>query len=327
MIQTAFWNPQQGRLRTFWRVGIFLVLYAVAAGVWGVGFWAVGWADAFLTPFLTNTLGLATALVIAARVGDRRPLADYGFHLGRTWWRQAALGVGLGVALMGGIFAVTWAAGWARVEAFAVADRATWAALGRWAVAFALVAWYEETFVRGYLLRNLAEGLNVGPLGPTSGLLSAWVISSALFGLLHLGNPHATWVSTANLVLAGLLLGLGYLLTGELALPIGLHFAWNFMEGPVLGFPVSGLQTTPTPLVRATYTGPDLWLGGTFGPEAGLLGLLTTFLGMICLVIWAQRRGQTLALHLAVYPFGPGSPDDGGQAGDAERPKGPLSSL
>ena len=99
----------------------------------------------------------------------------------------------------------------------------------------------EETVFRGYQLKNAAEGLNYASLGPRGAILPAWVLSSVFFAVLHADNPNATPVSTLNIALAGLMLGFGYVLTGELAIPIGLHITWNFFQGAVYGFPVQRL--------------------------------------------------------------------------------------
>jgi hypothetical protein len=103
---------------------------------------------------------------------------------------------------------------------------------------------------------------------------------------LHLGNPNATWVSAAGIFLAGLFLAYGYLTTKQLWLPIGLHIGWNFFEGVVFGFPVSGLDIYR--LMRTTISGPDLWTGGAFGPEAGLVLLPGLLLGAA--LIFAYSR-------------------------------------
>jgi membrane protease YdiL (CAAX protease family) len=127
-------------------------------------------------------------------------------------------------------------------------------------VVFILVGWNEELLSRGYQMQNIASGTN---------LFWGVVLSSSVFALLHLGNPNATWVSTAGIFFAGVFLAYGYIRTKQLWLSIGLHIGWNFFEGVVFGFPVSGLDIYA--LTRIEVSGPELWTGGAFGPEAGLI--------------------------------------------------------
>ena len=123
----------------------------------------------------------------------------------------------------------------------------------------------------GYWLQNLAEGLN-----------PAWavLISSALFALGHLLNPNVSWNAILGLVFAGIFLAYGYLRTRQLWLPIGLHIGWNFFEGTVFGFQVSGLTEMPQ-MIRQVVQGPELITGGLFGPEAGLVVLPAMALGVL----------------------------------------------
>lgn len=121
----------------------------------------------------------------------------------------------------------------------------------------------EELLFRGILLR-LWEPL-LGPKG-------ALVLSALLFVAVHVGNPGAAPRGAIGVLLAGILLGSLFLARGDLWLVAGAHFGWNAGEALVLGVPVSGF-TMPS-MLRWEVAETDLWrglLGGSFGPEEGLL--------------------------------------------------------
>ena len=132
-------------------------------------------------------------------------------------------------------------------------------------------------------------------------MLLAFGLSSLVFGILHLGNPNATWVSVINICLAGLFLGLGMVLTGSLAIPIGLHITWNLFQGNVFGFAVSGIRIGAT--VIATETVANTWLvGGAFGPESGFVSILAMLLGSVLTVLWVRwKQPLRLMTDLAKY--------------------------
>ena len=122
----------------------------------------------------------------------------------------------------------------------------------------------EEIVARGVLLGVVERGL---------GTWAALVISSLLFGFGHAANPNATlFSSVAIAVEAGLLLGMAYVWTRSLWFVFGLHAAWNFTQGPLLGIPVSGLQIDG--LLDATASGPAWLSGGPFGAEASVLTIV-----------------------------------------------------
>jgi membrane protease YdiL (CAAX protease family) len=193
-------------------------------------------------------------------------------------------------AMQASVFGTAWAAGWLHIEGFVWqthTPREIVLSFLSVTVVFALVGWYEELLARGYWLQNLSEGLN-RPL--------AVLVSSSVFAVGHAGNPNVTWVALLGLVGAGLLLAWAYLRTGRLWLAMGIHFGWNFFEGPVFGFPVSGVETMP--LLEITVSGPALWTGGQFGPEAGLV--LLPALALSALAIGLATRGRGLRASVAV---------------------------
>jgi hypothetical protein len=169
-------------------------------------------------------------------------------------------------------------------------------------LAYVLVGVQEEVFFRGFLIKNMAEGLHLPHISSKTAVLVTYLFISLFFGFAHAFNQNATLVSSFNLSLIGLLLGLGFVLTGELAIPIGLHIAWNFAQGYVFGFPVSGSATNLS-LLATVQGGPAVWTGGAFGPEGGLMGLVAALLGVVLIYAWVRwvRGRASVEAELAQY--------------------------
>lgn len=286
-----FWCRSERRLRAAWRLLATLALLGVtmlAAGA--VARLLARWGVADAAVLVLHAAAVLAALWLAARGIDRRPLHALGLRLGRTWWLDAAFGLALGTAMIGSIFLVQLAAGWTVITgAGAVGSADAGVALAAAVLLPAVTALVEELVLRAYPLRTLAEGVR-GLLGGRARAVGlAWLVTSGVFGLLHGMNPNATPAAVVNVVGAGLLLGLGYVLTGQLGLPLGLHFGWNFFEGGVFGLPVSG-QAPPVSLLVVHTDGPELWTGGAFGPEAGLPCTIAMCLGAVAVVAWVRWR-------------------------------------
>jgi len=238
--------------------------------------------------YLASVVG---SVGLLARFIDRRPFVDYGFRVNRSWGLDFGFGEFLGAFMLSGILLTERMAGWITVTGVAVSSDSLPISL---AVLLRLLRWVvdgvnEELVFRGYQLKNLAEGLVGKRIGAHAALVLAVVLSSTLFGLAHLANDKATLFSTINIVVGGLLLSLPVLWTGELAISIGLHITWNLFEGTVYGFPVSG--TLPrTHLLTIRQSGPELWTGGAFGPEAGLIGTVWMLIACALVATWVRRR-------------------------------------
>lgn len=127
---------------------------------------------------------------------------------------------------------------------------------------FVFVGISEELLLRGYVLSNLMVSFNKYiSLG----------ISSALFAFMHIANPNLDIFGMLGLFFAGLLMGYGYIVTGNLWLPIALHFSWNFFQS-FLGFNVSGHDFYS--YVITTFSKENAWNGGYFGFEGSVLSLI-----------------------------------------------------
>ena len=134
----------------------------------------------------------------------------------------------------------------------------------------------EEILFRGVLFRWIDEKW---------GFVAALTVSALLFGAMHYGQPGATWWSSLAIAIeAGLLLGAAYKYSGTLWLPIGIHWAWNFVQGNVFGFQVSGGNAGKT-LLQATVNGPDCLTGGAFGAEASIITVILG-LGLSVWYLW-----------------------------------------
>ncbi|ADQ65622.1 caax amino terminal protease [Halogeometricum borinquense DSM 11551] len=260
-------------------LGLFLSLFFTTTPITSASF-----GLSFVAILFPGVLAVGLAVVV-----DRRTIADLGFGFDRDWWIDLGFGLFLGAALMTAIFLVALAAGWVRVEGTLTGgSRGFLAGFTLLTIQFLAVGVSEEIVSRGYLLTNVAEGLS----GYTTRFVAAStavLFSSVVFGAAHLQNPNATLVSTVGISLAGIFLAIGYVLTDELAIPIGLHITWNLFQGGVYGFAVSGLGVSAN-VVDTVETGPDLFTGGAFGPEAGLLGVFAIILGTFLIIGYVRWR-------------------------------------
>ena len=319
-----FWHNSEERLRMGWRLCLHTLLLVSLTLVFSVvlilvmlpyhAVFSMEQADVFNVDDLFmsahdswiglavtaggSCFGILSATLICARWVDRRNFKGFGFHLSRDWWLDFGFGLVLGAFLMGLIFLFGRLTGTIRINGFFQSyseGRPFLSGFIEALIKYILVGFYEELMSRGYYLVNLAEGLKFKNLSKRQMLILAWIVSSVVFGLLHIGNPHASWISTLNIILAGLFLGVGMILTGRLSIPIGLHIMWNFFQGNVFGFPVSGM-TTGASLIATEMVGPTWLTGGDFGPEAGVMGLAAMVVGSLLIVLWVRRKGK---LHLS----------------------------
>ncbi|MGQ9832606.1 MAG: lysostaphin resistance A-like protein [Candidatus Villigracilaceae bacterium] len=285
ILMHIFVSPNEPRLRAGWRLLLqilFMVIIGLVVGMpagtlaMTLGIDPGGMLFGQVVQFVIVT----GSVFLAIKLLDRRPIVAIGLKLNRRVAVDLLAGIVITFFMMGFIFIIQLLLGWLTFERFAWQTDPLQTVLIQTVgafVVFLFVGWTEELLSRGYHLQTIASGLNL-----TWGI----ILSSAVFGLLHLGNPNATWVSAAGILFAGLFLAYGYIRTKQLWLPIGLHIGWNFFEGPLFGFPVSGLKTFR--LMNLHISGPELWTGGAFGPEAGLIILPALALGASLIYLYTH---------------------------------------
>lgn len=278
-------SPEERRLRAGWRLLMHVLILLLVTLLLGVPinylFPDNGPLPAWVEISITG-IAITTSVILARRFIDHRSLTS----LGLGWNAQAAkdilAGIGIGALIMSAILLIELAAGWLTLEGFGWQIQPPKEFFLRflvWGFIFLAVGFYEELLSRGYHLQNMEEGTN------------AWIavfLSSAIFGIAHISNPNATYISALGITLAGFFLAYPYFRTRQLWLSIGLHIGWNFFEGPVLGFPVSGLDTPR--LLRHVVSGPVWATGGKFGPEAGLVLLPAMAIGTLLVYWYTQGR-------------------------------------
>ena len=232
---------------------------------------------------IADWLGLLLPLLFACVLLWKRHKRQQSLAqaFGTTFDRQVPLEVTVGIAIGGivmlGVFTVEWTLGAVQFTGSNGMTELWW----RWLLLLVVAALFEELLARSFLLGGLLSLLGKAKW-------TAVVISALYFGIAHITNPNATIVSAGGNALGGVMYAVAFLGSGRIWMACGLHFAWNFFQGMVFGFPVSGI-TTPS-ILHQTAVGPEWATGGAYGPEAGLVGMLSRLVVIVLVFGWLKRR-------------------------------------
>jgi membrane protease YdiL (CAAX protease family) len=204
---------------------------------------------------------------------DRKSFKSLGFKFSKHR-NDAATGFFLGPAILGLGSVMLYSTGhlqWTDI----IID---WNSLLLSLVIFIMVAFTEEIAFRGYILNNLMDSFNKW---------LALFISAIMFSLFHLGNSYIGFIPLANIFLAGILLGINYIYTRNLWFGIFLHISWNFFQGPLLGFKVSGININS--LLQTDLQGSLMITGGNFGFEGSIIDMALTLITILTLY-WIYEK-------------------------------------
>jgi membrane protease YdiL (CAAX protease family) len=278
-----FLFDEAGRLRNGWWALAFVACVAATSLVYSPlshRLQAMGVSKDWLQAAPVAMVLLATWICTRLR---REPLSSVGLRLDRRWVRQLAWGCGIGFAAMALAAGLLVALGGVR---FGLDPARSLSGMAFGVYLFLSVALLEELLFRGFLFQRLVAGLGAWP---------AQFVLAALFALAHWGNPGmegATKIwATIDIALAAVFLGLAYLRTRSLALPIGLHLGWNWTQGYLFGFGVSGVDLTGW--LHPVFQRMPTWItGGKFGPEGSLIGVVVDLVTLAVIWNWPAAKAE-----------------------------------
>jgi uncharacterized protein len=257
-------------LRPLWVIIAFFLITFVALGI------LEGVAAVVFGPVAINAqqpifqwISL-TSVVIATWIMLRRveklPWSTVGLDRAATSPRLIIKGALLGGLTIGIASLLLFAIGMLRIDR--TVPGSWWGEAGRATLVFLPAAFFEELFIRGYVFAVLRRA---------AGWKLALIVTSVVFGLLHAWNPNPDAESILAVIVAGFFLGAIFLATRSLYAAGAAHFAWNWVMSGALHVAVSGLPS-PDPDYRVVETGPDWLTGGPWGPEGGLMAVVTMFI-------------------------------------------------
>lgn len=235
----------------------------------------------FLYNILNAVLSFAVIALIQRGV-NREPLSKLGFRQVQSPVECLVIGIGTPLAIFLIGLVVSLLAGSARIEGI------QWmpADLALSLLFFIPAAFNEEIWLRGYLLNILLRTR-----------MPSWLsilIMSLVFAAMHLANPGIDLLSMVNLTVAGILFGVLFVYTRNLLYPLVFHFMWNWLQGSVFGFKVSGMDYFSS-VIQLQLTQNDLLNGGSFGFEGSVLCTILASLAIAGLTIYFRRKNRQQA--------------------------------
>ena len=217
------------------------------------------------------------------KVIEKNPLSSLGF-VKRNWLKYLGWGILLSLLQMGVIALVYQVCGIGTFELNELSLEPILFILGLFPF-WLLQGGTEEVATRGWLLTRIAARTNL-PL--------AIGISSSLFGILHLGNSGVTFISLLNIVLDGVLAGLLLIYTDSIWLVVAQHGTWNYVQGNLLGFQVSGTGADASIFSFTMGSGPDWLTGGAFGAEGSIITTLVLLLSVVIVYRLGERNERVV---------------------------------
>ncbi|MBX9724075.1 MAG: CPBP family intramembrane metalloprotease [Candidatus Obscuribacterales bacterium] len=310
-MKNPIWNGQEARLRSFFRVLIQFLLFYVVLVPFLFGASKLASLKFQATPAILRVLSSETfqfglmfltifgSVWLCTKLLDKRPLSDVGLVKNKTMWLDYFTGYFLAFSLVALMLIIELVCGVVHIT------RLNWLLLMNPQFSFGIVdaflactlIGFHEELLRFYQIRNISEGLaGIKGIGKDKAIIIATLVGSIIFGCLHLVNSNVNTQSVVMLFLSGLFLSLSYITTGSGLFAFGFHSAWDFAEGSIFGFPVSG-TAEQTRIFEIQQSGNAVFTGGDFGPDGGLINLVMVVFGVLGTIMWLRGQKRKLELN------------------------------
>ena len=286
---------------------VFLASFFIEGGLWlssemvGPFSTAIGYLTEFFSPGngvasiqeffyhyilyyeLFSFVFILLLFIFWVKVIEKNSLSTLGF-VKKNWLKYLAWGILLSLLQMGVIALVYQMGGIGTFELNELSLEPILFILGLFPF-WLLQGGTEEVATRGWLLTRIAARTNL-PI--------AIAISSSLFGILHLGNAGVTFLSLLNIILDGVLAALLFIYTDSIWLVVAQHGTWNYVQGNLLGFQVSGTGADASIFSFTMGSGPDWLTGGEFGAEGSIITTLVLLLSVVIVYRLGERNERVV---------------------------------
>lgn len=291
-MRKIFFNSNH-RVRPFWRLVLFLSITFIINIPLQIILQEV-LDQGLLRGIISGTIYFASVIIslfIQIKYLDKSSFKKYGLQINNVWLKEFGIGMLIALFQLLIFFGILYATDNIDILDFFTTNSPNYSFIaGLLSELFGLIigSTVEEIFFRAFLFYVFYEALRIFKKDPNKRAFLILVLISPLFGLAHAGNDGATTLSTINLGLDAMMMCLPFLITGRLGMSIGMHLSWNFVQGVILGFPISG-NIAKVNFISINTT-DNVLTGGAFGLEGSILLILLDIIAVVLILYWKKRN-------------------------------------
>jgi len=294
-----FLNSEENRPRALWRILLQVAIWLFLLFILQLLFLLLT-GRAIDTSSLTKSdiwlrlISLLGSLVIVGRYIDKRPFTQYGINLRqKDWWVDFGFGLFMGVIMPIVIFFIFYSQNWVSVVDGPLLPKAQHVYLNLFVTTLTLFAFilFESLWVWSYVLRNLSEGfIYLNRLNGRIPVIAALLMCILIFIFTQARGYAFNTVLVSNLIRAGILLALPFILTQRLGMTVGLGVGWDIAQALLFGFPNIRPSASLHTVFVLKHTGPEQWTGGDAGLATGLTAMIILLIASGIITLWEKRR-------------------------------------